>query len=675
MKLLRRSLANSFTFIVLLIFIVGQGSLWTWFLLNQKGHTAAMLKDKIKSIGSLLTEPSSDAISNSSYESLDRYLDGIMKETDIISVHITDKRGNVIREKTSAVEQRGKSLNPFFAPWTNKLTIPIKSGVEEIGTVSITYSGKQVNAAMQRLLTVPSLGQTLVFLVMIYIIYLFFQRKVGKPVKTLEDCLKSITAGDLTVKIPEMGKDELGTIASGLRFLVDGLTSTVTKLHSTANNVAMAIRQLQLTFESVTHGVQKQSGAVDNISQSLKNAHESQKKITDGTGQMSEFSSENVTSLLQMKNIADEIASSANRLFQASESSFSIVAEMSQTAKAMAESSENVLSSVEDALASVEEINASVKEVGKSATESTTLAENVRTIASEKGIMAVSEAIEGMEKISDKVKFSVEIVRRLGSRSKDIEKMLSVIKEVTEQTNLLSLNAAILAAQAGEYGKGFSVVADEIRALSDRTASSTKEITGIVRTIQTEISDAVVSIETGMQMVEEGNTLVYKAGESIGTLLEAAQKSAHMARAIEKATEEQSKGLGQITASVSAIREMVSGVAKSTNEQFKSSEYMLESVREVKEVAESSKKGTEEQATGTKLISKNLELANEQIGEITQSVLNQQMVNEGIISHVEQIRNVGASTLRDVEALSLSLITLQEEIGILKKEMEAFKIK
>ncbi|MBI4823212.1 MAG: HAMP domain-containing protein [Nitrospirae bacterium] len=675
MKLLRRSLANSFTFIVLLILIVGQGSLWTWFLFNQKAHTSAMLKNKIGSLGNLVREPSLDAILNSNYESLDRYIDGITKDGDIISIRITDKGGNVVREKSSGVQQRGKTINPFFVSWTNELTIHLKSGVEEIGTVTISYSGKQVNEAMQRLLTVPPLGQSLVFLITIYIIYLFFQRKIGKPVSVLEDRLRSITAGDLTVKIPDIGKNELGTIAHGLRFLVDGMTSTVSKLHSTAANVAMAIRQLQLTFDNVTQGVQKQSTAVDSISQSLKNAHESQKKITDGTEKMSEVSSENVTSLLQMKNIADEIASSASRLFQASESSFSIVAEMSQTAKAMADSSENVLSSVEDALASVEEINASVKEVETGAKESTRLADKVREITAEKGVLQIADAIESMEKISDKVKYSVEIVRRLGSRSKDIEKMLSVIKEVTEQTNLLSLNAAILAAQAGEYGKGFSVVADEIRALSDRTASSTKEITGIVRTIQTELSDAVVSIETGMQMVDEGNTLVYKAGESVATALEVAQKSARMARSIEKATEEQAKGLGHITTSVSAIKEMVSGVAKSTNEQSKSSEYMLESIREVKEVAEVSKKGTAEQATGTKLISKNLELAAEKLFEITQSTMNQQKVNEGIISHVEQIRNIGTSTLRDVEALSLSLNTLQEEIGLLKKEMEAFKIK
>jgi methyl-accepting chemotaxis protein len=118
-------------------------------------------------------------------------------------------------------------------------------------------------------------------------------------------------------------------------------------------------------------------------------------------------------------------------------------------------------------------------------------------------MMSVVNAIEGMENISEEVKKSAEIIQRLGIRSVDIEKILSVIKDVTEQTNLLSLNAAILAAQAGEYGKSFSVVADEIRGLSERTSSSTREIGGIVKTIQQDIKDAVFTIDSAKEKVEE----------------------------------------------------------------------------------------------------------------------------------------------------------------------------
>jgi methyl-accepting chemotaxis protein len=235
-----------------------------------------------------------------------------------------------------------------------------------------------------------------------------------------------------------------------------------------------------------------------------------------------------VTSLLEVRATADEIASGTNKLFQAVEGSYAALSQLSQTAKQLASNGDEALTFVEGTSASVEEINASVKEVEKSARESTELAEGVRALAAEEGLKASNEAIDAMEAISGRVRSLIETIKNFGNRSKDIEKMLTVIKEVTEQTNLLSLNAAILAAQAGEYGKGFSVVADEMRALSERTSASTKEIAGIVKTIHSEIAGVTSSIEESMGFVERGKGNVYKARESTGMIVEKAQRSAEI---------------------------------------------------------------------------------------------------------------------------------------------------
>ena len=146
-----------------------------------------------------------------------------------------------------------------------------------------------------------------------------------------------------------------------------------------------------------------------------------------------------------------------------------------------------------------------------------------------------------------------------------------------------------------------------------------------------------------------------------------------MTKAIEKATEEQSIGLRQITVAMDDIRKMMSSVARSTGEQEKSLSYLLDSAGEVREVADISKRGTEEQATGTKIISKNLELANEKIIQINQAVSSQKKLNDGSVAAMEQIRILGESTVNDMQEVSNSLNTLFEEIGVLKKEMEVFK--
>src|SRR5437870_7745307 len=122
------------------------------------------------------------------------------------------------------------------------------------------------------------------------------------------------------------------------------------------------------------------------------------------------------------------------------------------------------------------------------------------------------ESIEGMEQIRQSVVASNAVVSRLGERSLAIGRILNVIEDIAEQTNLLALNAAILAAQAGEHGRGFSVVASEIRELSERTAASTREIAGLIQSVQSEVANALASMSEGTKLVEHGVTLSHQAG-------------------------------------------------------------------------------------------------------------------------------------------------------------------
>lgn len=667
------SLAVRFIVIVLLVLMVGQGALWLWFVNSQKGHYSATLKDKMRTPANLLATVSASAILNSDYSNLDQYIEILTKDEDILSIKVMDKKGDVIREKLLKTEESGKSLNPFYIPWSNLYSVPVKSSGESIGNIEIVYSGQKANEDIRYLLTISPLGQFIVFVFIIYAIYFFFQRHVGKPIEILNEKIKKATAGDLTVEIPEFKNNEIGNIAEGLRFLVDRLVLTINKLRSISDNVSMAINQMNLTFRNVTEGTQKQSGSTNSTISFINQAKMSQDQITGDTGKLVDFSNENVTSLLEMKATADEIAGSTGKLFKATEDAYSVVAEMTQTAKAIAANTEETSAAIEDTSASVSEINASVREVETNAKESASLASKVTEVASEVGMMAVVDAVEGMEKISAEVRHSAEIITRLGARSADIEKILSVIKDVTEQTNLLSLNAAILAVQAGEYGKSFSVVADEIRALSDRTASSTKDISNIIKTIQAEISEAVKAIDSGMNRVDEGSAMVYKVGSALRETLIASEQSANMSRSIERATEEQVRGLKQITLSVENIKKMMEQIAKSTQEQQKGTSHLLESVSDVRDAADIVKQGTEEEATSIKMISKNLELADERIKKIGQSTASQQKMNESILSAIENIKIIGMTIIRDVDDVSLSLTTLRDEIELLKKETEVFK--
>jgi len=671
----RKSITARFIATVFVVLLAGQILGTVLFILNTRASLFDSLGARIRRISAIAAGVSEGPLLSYDYSLLDTYLAEIINDEEITSVRVLDSTGDMLKERTKTGPVGREGFNPVFIKKTLAMKTPVMSAGQKIGEVVIEYNAFKINKDMSKSMLVISLYQLALLICVAFVMILLFRRNITNPVLSINRAIEKITSGDLSTPVPDIGESEIGVIAKGVVFLEERLSMIIGKLNSTAVNVSMATKQVDQTYTNVIEGITTQVDSVNDIIRSIENATKSQADLGDSTEKLLSFSAENVASLFEMKETSEEIASNTERLFKATENSYSVVLQMNQTAKAISDNAGKASSAVEDTSASVEEVGASIREVEENARKSSGLAEKVQEITSGEGMMSVVNAVEGMDNISEEVRKSADIIQKLGIRSVDIEKVLSVIKDVAEQTNLLSLNAAILAAQAGEYGKSFSVVADEIRGLSERTSSSTREIGGIVKTIQKDIKDAVYTIDSAQGKVVEGNSLVMKVGEALREILNASIQSTEMTKAIERATEEQSVGLKQITLAVDDIRKMMSSVAKSTKEQDNALAYLLEGTGEVKEVAELSKRSSLEQAEGTKLISRNIELADERINYINEAILNQKELNNSILSAMAQISTTGTSTRRDMEDVSVSLKTLIQEIEALKQGMEVFKIK
>jgi twitching motility protein PilJ len=209
----------------------------------------------------------------------------------------------------------------------------------------------------------------------------------------------------------------------------------------------------------------------------------------------------------------------------------------------------------------VEELTVSMKQVSNNAEASAEAARRALD-AAEQGNRAVRDTLEGMQRIRASVQATAKKIKSLGDRSLEISEIINVINDITEQTNLLALNAAIEAARAGEAGRGFAVVADEVRKLAEHSRSATKDIAALIKAIQAETNEAVVVMEDGTKEVEGGAQLADQAGRALDAISSVVRQSAELVQEISLASKQQVRG----TEGVAHAMQIISGITRQTSQ-------------------------------------------------------------------------------------------------------------
>ena len=207
------------------------------------------------------------------------------------------------------------------------------------------------------------------------------------------------------------------------------------------------------------------------------------------------------------------------------------------------------------AASAIEELNSAVKEIAHRA-QSVVTAANQASSASSQGQVVVNNAVRGIQQVAQTVGESAQLIASLGQRSDQIGQIVKVIKDIANQTNLLALNAAIEAARAGEQGRGFAVVADEVRKLAERTTGATSEISGMIGAIQSETESAVGAMEKGSKQASQGVELANQAVHSLEQINVSVRGVVEMVQQIAAATTSQSEASDVITTRVEHIAQM-----------------------------------------------------------------------------------------------------------------------
>ena len=233
------------------------------------------------------------------------------------------------------------------------------------------------------------------------------------------------------------------------------------------------------------------------------------------------------------------------------------------TAKNLAEASENQAREITGASTAINDMASSIDQVSMNAAESASVAQRAVEIAG-KGGDVVRNTIGGMDRIRDQIQETSKRIKRLGESSQEIGDIVSLINDIADQTNILSLNAAIQASMAGDAGRGFAVVADEVQRLAERASAATKQISALVKTIQSDTNEAVISMETTTTEVVQGARLAQDAGVALEEIEGTSQNLAQLIQSISDAARQQAATAGRISNTMAVIQDITSNTSAGT---------------------------------------------------------------------------------------------------------------
>jgi methyl-accepting chemotaxis protein len=547
------------------------------------------------------------------------------------------------------------------------------AGTAYLGGILLTTSIEEGYDSSKKLAILLLVVGCSFFFLMLGSMYLFFKRSIINPIKKGVVFAQSASKGNLSEILEVTTEDEIGNLTASLNSMVEGLTQLVGQINRTATELNDVSANISEASKQVFNAAHMQAEDVNTTSTAMSQINASIKGVARGMDNLSLSASESSSSILELAASVEEVAVNAGNLATSVEEVSSSICEMATSIKQV-DDSLNILKEASTTTASsVSEMDGAIKQVEINASEIATISDELRRDA-ETGKNAVDATINGINGIKRSSGITSEVITNLSTRAEDIGNILSVIDEVTQQTNLLSLNAAIIAAQAGEHGKGFSIVSNEIKELAKRTAGSTREIARVITGVQEETRRAVEAINQAEKSIMEGELLSQKSGEALNKVLSGAERATRRMGEIARATAEQSKGSQMIRDAMNKVSEMVEQIVSATREQRHGSEQIMAAAERMKDLTLQVKTSTREQSKVGSLIANSTENITGMIQRIKYACDEQSRGSEQIVAAVENIQHSTRINLEATKIMNESAASLSGQVGILQNEMSAFTI-
>jgi methyl-accepting chemotaxis protein len=567
-------------------------------------------KIKAKQMAKMLASIAPAAIASLDLSGLMRYAEVATGDSDISYVEFINSANKIL---ASAGKKNEAAADGF-------IEMEIIHEEEKMGKVILGYNHKrseaEVNAGKEstnkRLSEMESakrgsLRRAAFSIILVFILSLaiaiaviwFLIRAITLPINRMVDFVKNVSNGDLTDTVQVNSQDEIGTMAQSLRDMTAYLQSMAKAAGDIAEGDLRGDINPKSDKDALGNAFVKMISGLRGIAAEIR---ESSDQIASASGQIAATTEQSAKSNEMAATAIEEVTTTVH--------------ELSTNIQNVSKNTQNQSTAVSQTSSSIEQMVTSISMVAETAERLKVLSQKSMG-AVDLSNQATNKSAMGMEEINKVILKSAETISALGSRAKDIGKIVDVIDDIAEQTNLLALNAAIEAARAGEQGLGFAVVADEVRKLAERSAASTKEIGGLISSIQQEALDAVNHMENSTSIAKQGIVLSEDVKSTLKKIEEAVVEVAKYSQEINAATQEQSAGGKQINKATENLNEITQEITSAAEEQSSGTEQVVKAMEKMKEMVQQNASGAAELAASADQLSVQGERLQKLVGRFT----------------------------------------------------------
>jgi peptide/nickel transport system substrate-binding protein len=490
------------------------------------------------------------------------------------------------------------------------------------------------------------------------------------------EMLAQIAQGDLSVlangnQLSLAGPDQrlllnLDGLARRLRYIVG-------RLQRAADSIETVVGEVLRGTQMLSAGVLDEAKSVEETSRSIAEINASMHSVGESLQTLSNLSKSTSSSVMSMATSINQVSENADELAQFVEETAFAIEDMANTVRKVADSTEALAESAEKTVRAMEAIDNSTRSIGESVYETTMLADEVARSA-DSGSELVAETATSMSKIKDAIDAATETITRLGKRSDQIGEVTHVINEIADRTHLLALNAAILAAQAGTQGRGFRIVADEIKELSERTSASTREIEDVIKAVREDVTETIERVAVGGQRADAGVDLASRAAVLLAEIRDKTNAASDRIRLIADSTAIQAAESHTVLEAADLVRQQARGIERATGEQALTSRHIGERALHMSELTEQVRRATREQAKVSRSIAEAMEELTGAVEQIRGASDEQSAGADQVLRAVDTIKEVVSRNQTSISGINSAVDLLVREAELLNREVESFHL-